>query len=143
MDVGAIRQALADAVSAAAIPGLSCFGYVPDSVPVPCFYAGEVEIDFDRAFGRGLDEVRVTCRVLVSRADDKSGQAALDAYLAGSGPGSLKTAIEAARGAPGVPALGGLAHDVHVVRVQGYRLYTVGEVEYYGAEITVRVIGKG
>lgn len=140
--MGLIRAALADAVRDA-IPALNCFGYVPDAVPEPCFYAGEVEVDFDRAFGRGLDEARITCRLLVSRGDDRAGQEALDRYLAGSGADSVKAAIEAARGAPGLPALGGLADDLHVQRVQAYRLYQVGEVQYFGAELIVRVIGGG
>lgn len=142
MDVGAIRAALADAVRDA-VPGLNCFGYLPDSVPEPCFYTGEVEITYDQVFQRGMDELLITCRVLTSRADDRSGQAALDSYLAGSGDLSVKAAIEAARGAPGEAALGGLCDDLHVRSVQGYRMYQVGEVYYYGAELVVRVIGEG
>ncbi|MEV0227982.1 hypothetical protein [Nonomuraea sp. NPDC050786] len=140
--MGAVRKGLADAVRDRT-PSLNCFGYVPDSVPEPCFYAGEVDITFDRTFGRGLDEIEVTCRLLVSRADDRSGQAALDRYLAGSGPHSVKAALVAARGAPGEPALGGLCDDLHLMRVQAYRMYEVGQVLYYGAELVVRVIGRG
>ncbi|MFD8531528.1 hypothetical protein ACFV0L_29320 [Streptosporangium canum] len=142
MDVGDIRVGLAGAVRDR-IPSLNCFGYVPDSVPEPCFYAGEVDITFDRTFGRGLDEIEVTCRLLVSRADDRAGQAALDRYLAGSGPRSIKAALVAARGAPGEHALGGLCDDLHLMRVQAYRMYQVGEHHYYGAELIVRVIGSG
>jgi hypothetical protein len=139
---GLIREGLADAVRSA-IPSLNCFGYVPDAVPEPCFYAGEVEVDFDRAFGRGMDEIRVTCRLLVSRADDRAGQAALDRYLAGSGPLSVKAALVAARGAPGEAALGGLCDDLHLMRVQAYRMYQVGEIQFFGAELIVRIIGEG
>ena len=142
MEPGAIRDGLAAAVKTG-VPSLNTFGYCPDAIPEPCWYAGEVEIDFDRAFGRGMDELRITCRLLVSRADDKSGQAALDRYLAGSGPDSVKAAIEAARGAPGEAALGGLCDDLHLMRVQGYRMYQVGEVQFYGAEMIVRIIGEG
>lgn len=142
MEVGLIRKALADVVRAE-IPSLNCFGYSPDSVPEPCFYVGEVEIDFDKTFGRGMDEILVTCRVLVSSADDRAGQEALDKYLAGSGTDSLKRALEVARGLPGVAALGGLADDLHVVRIQGYRMYGIGDKSYYGAEIIVRIIGRG
>ncbi|MFO7164879.1 MAG: hypothetical protein DIU75_016240 [Mycolicibacterium hassiacum] len=142
MQISAIRDALADVVRSK-IPELNCFGYLPDSIPEPCFYVGEVEIDYDRAFRRGMDELTITCRVLTSRADDRAGQEALDRYLAGSGRYSIKAAIESARGAPGQPALGGLCHDLHVQRVQAYRMYQVGEVQYYGAEIMLRVIGKG
>lgn len=142
MNPGEIKAAIAAAVGTA-IPSLNVFGYCPDAIPEPCFYAGEAEIDFDRAYQRGMDDMQITCRLLVSRADDRAGQAALDAYLAGSGSKSIKAAVEAARGAPGQPALGGLAHDLHLVRVQGYRMYQVGDVQYYGAELIVRVIGEG
>lgn len=142
MDISQVKAAIAAAVGDQ-IASLNCFGYCPDSIPEPCFYAGEVEIDFDKTFGRGQDEIRVTCRLLVSRADDRAGQQALDSYLSGSGPASVKAALVAARGAPGQPALGGVCDDLHLVRVQGYRLFQVGEVQYYGAELTVRVIGEG
>lgn len=142
MDVGAVKKALAAAVRSA-VPSLNCFGYLPDSIPEPAFCVGEVEITYDQAFARGLDELLVTCLLLVSRADDRSGQAALDRYLSGSGPHSLKRAIEAARGAPGEAALGGLADDLHLQRVQAYRTYTTGETTYYGAEMVVRIIGEG
>ncbi|WP_329426833.1 hypothetical protein OG339_42240 [Streptosporangium sp. NBC_01495] len=142
MDLGDIKVVLAAAVRAE-VPSLACFGYVPDSIPEPCFFVGEAEIEFDKTFGRGLDEVTLTCRLLVSRSDDRSGQAALDRYLSGSGPRSIKRAIETARGAPGEHALGGLADDLHLMRVQAYRMYQVGEHNYYGAELMVRVIGEG
>ncbi|MGI5293269.1 hypothetical protein ACQEVF_59530 [Nonomuraea polychroma] len=142
MDPGAIKEEIANSIRTA-IPALNCFGYCPDSVPEPCFYVGEIEIDFDRAFQRGMDEMRVTCRLLVSRADDRAGQRALDTYLSGSGASSIKAAFHAARGAPGQPALGGLCDDLHLTRVQGYRMYEVGEVKFYGAELIVRIIGEG
>lgn len=142
MDIAAVRQALADAV-AAALPDVVCLGYVPDAVTEPCFYAGEVQISFDQAFNRGMDEVFVTCRILVSRNEDAAGQAELDGYLAGSGATSVKAAIEAARGAPGQAALSGACDDVHVTSVRGYRMYQAAGEEYYGAEIIVRVIGEG
>lgn len=139
MDVAAVRQGLATAADAVA--GLECFGYVPDSVPVPCFYAGEVEIDYDEAYQRGMDVIWVVCRVLVSRADDRAGQALLDGYLKGAGPTSVKAAIE---GTPGVAqTLGGACSDLRVVRVRGYRLYQVGDDRFYGADLRVQVIGRG
>ena len=141
MDIAAIRQGLAAAADA--IDGLTCYGFVPDAIVAPCFMACEVEINFDSAFGRGLDTVTVTCRVLVSRADDKAGQSGLDAYLAGSGSSSLKAALEAARGAPGQSALDGACDDFRVTRVQGYRLYEHAGVDYFGAELTVMCIGSG
>lgn len=147
MQMSAIREAVAAAARAVVLPGgvgqLTCHGYTPDSVAAPCFFAAEYSLEFDKAMGRALDEAELTCRVLVGRADDQSAQRTLDALLSGSGPASLKQAIEAARGAPGDYALGGLAHDLHVTRVQGYRWYEHQGTQYVGAELLVRIIGEG
>ncbi|MFF3127212.1 hypothetical protein ACFVRD_34025 [Streptomyces sp. NPDC057908] len=147
MQMSAVREAIADAARAVVLPAgigkLTCTGYVPDAVTAPHFFVGEYTVDFDKAMGRSLDEVELTCRVLVGRADDKSAQITLDSLLSGAGPTSLKAAIEAARGAPGDYALGGLAHDLHVKRVQGYRWYEHQGTQYVGAELVITVIGEG
>lgn len=147
MEASAIRDAIADAARAVVlpdgIPKLTCTGYVPDSITGPHFFCGEYTVDYDKAMNRSLDVVELTCRVLVSRADDRAAQRILDSMLAGSGPASLKAAIEAARGAPGDYALGGLAHDLHVTRMQGYRWYEHQGVDYVGAELIIRIFGEG
>jgi hypothetical protein len=147
VQVSAVREAIADAARAVVLPDgmpkLTCTGYTPDAVTAPHFFAGEVEITYDKTMGRGLDELQITCRALCGRGDDRAAQQLLDALLSGGGPASLKAAIEQARGAPGELALGGAADDLHVVRVQGYRWYEHAGTQYVGAEIMVRVIGKG
>lgn len=147
MQISPIRAAIATAarviVMPAGVPTLTCTGYVPDAVTAPHFFVGEVEVTFDKAYGRKLDVLEFTCRVLVGRADDKSAQEILDGLLSGAGPVSLKEAIEAARGAPGELALGGLAHDLHLMRVQGYRWYEHAGTQYVGAELIIKVIGDG
>ncbi|MEU5707879.1 hypothetical protein [Streptomyces flaveolus] len=147
MQISAVRDALADAARAVVLPDgiakLTCTGYVPDAVTAPHFFVAEYEQEFDKVMARGLDELTFTCRVLVARADDRSAQRILDGMLSGSGPASLKQAIEAARGAPGEFALGGLAHDLHVMRVQGYRWYEHAGSTYVGAELAIKVIGEG
>lgn len=147
MQISAVRTAIADAARAVVLPAgvgrLTSTGYVPDAVTEPHFFVGEYSQTYDRAMGRALDELEFTCRVLVGRADDKSSQVILDAMLSGGGTASLKVAIEAARGAPGEFALGGLAHDLHVMRVQGYRWYEHQGTQYVGAELIIKVIGNG
>lgn len=139
MDLSAVRQGLADAAST--ISGLNCYGYVPDSISEPAFFTAETDIVFDKTFGRGMDELMVTCRVLVGRSDDKASQTLLDGYLKGNGPTSLKAALQ---GTPGVAqTLNGACDDVHVMRVQGYRFYEHNGTQYVGAELVVRVIGTG
>ncbi|WP_030387068.1 hypothetical protein [Streptomyces sp. NRRL S-241] len=147
MQLGLIRKAIATAAEAVVLPGggarLTCSGYTPDSVVAPHFFTGEYDVEFDKTYGRGLDKAELTCRVLVSRSDDAAAQRLLDALLGGAGPASLKAAIEAARGAPGEFALGGLADDLHVTRVQGYRWYEHAGTQYVGAEIMIDIIGSG
>lgn len=141
MDVQAVRNGLAAA--AAVIPELNCYGYVPDEVSEPAFVAGEVTIDFDQTFNRGTDQIIVTCLILVSRSDAELGQKLLADYLSGSGAKSLKVALETARGEDGEAALGGACDDFHVRGAQGYRYYTLGGVNYFGAALSVLVIGDG
>ncbi|AIJ26363.1 hypothetical protein AMETH_6330 [Amycolatopsis methanolica 239] len=125
------------AANAKAITGLICLPYTPDSVTPPMFFVAEYEIDFDRAFGRGLDELTATCRVLVSHATDKQAQAKLDQYLTGGGPRSLKAALQSDR------TLGGACDDSRVTRVFGYGLYEHGTSQFFGAQLSVHVIGSG
>jgi len=147
MRMSAIRAAVADAARTVVLPAgtlaLTTTAYVPDAVTAPHFFCAEYDVQFDKAMRRALDEATLTCRVLVGRADDRTAQELLDALLEGSGPTSLKQAIEAARGAPGEYALGGLADDLHVTRIQGYRWYEHQGTQYVGAELMVRIIGKG
>ncbi|MFF7521246.1 hypothetical protein [Streptomyces pseudovenezuelae] len=147
MQISAVRDAIADAARVVQLPTgigkLTCLGYVPDSVVVPVFFTAEVDITFDKTMGRGTDELMITCRVLAGRADDRSAQRILDALLSGAGEASLKQAIEAARGGPGEYALGGLADDLHLERVQGYRWYEHQGSSYVGAELAIKVIGDG
>ena len=147
MEPSTVREAIAAAARAVVLPPglprLTATGYTPDAITEPHFFCGEYSIDYDKAMARGRDHIELTCRVLVGRQDDATSQRVLDALLAGSGETSLKAAIEAARGAPGEPALGGAADDLHVMRVQGYRWYEHQDATFVGAELVIKIIGKG
>ncbi|MER8042712.1 hypothetical protein [Streptomyces sp. NPDC094032] len=147
MQISKIRTAIAAAARTVDLPAgtaaLTTTGHVPDAITAPHFFCAEYSVEFDKAMRGGLDEAELTCRVLVGRPDDRAGQEILDALLDGSGPSSLKQAIEAARGAPGEYALGGLADDLRVTRIQGYRWYEHQGTQYVGAELMIRIIGKG
>lgn len=131
----AIRDGLA--ANLGTISGLRAFSYMPDRVSVPAAIVGEVGIDFDLTFGRGLDQFAITVRVYVSKASDRAGQDKLDGYLAGSGASSIKAAIEADK------TLGGAAQTLKVVAVTGYGVYEVGGVDYLGAEFSVVIYASG
>lgn len=143
MNVSLVKAELAAAVAAAEIPDLDFYSYVPAKPSTPCFYAGEVAIDPNNSFGSGHDVAEVTCRVLVSTTDDADGQLLLDQYLSRTGTYSIRAALLEARGAPGELALNGQADDLSIVRIDGYRMLVGADNEtYYGADITVRVIGS-
>ncbi len=77
------------------ITGLEALAYIPEIIVPPMALVDQLEIDFDSANARGLDMAHVDVILIVARMDAQSGQDALDGYLAGTGSGSVKTAIEA------------------------------------------------
>lgn len=133
MDIQAVEQGLANA--AGTISGLRSFPSLPDSIEPPTFGVAEVEIVYNRAFGTpGLSEVLFTCGVLTSRGNTDTGRGALNGYLAETGAGSIKAALEADR------TLAGVAKTLNVERARGaYRLYEFAGVHYLGAMYDVRV----
>lgn len=147
MDITGVRKALAKAASTVILPvgvgSLTTTWYLPDAVTEPHFFIAEYDQEFDKTFGRGLDEIQFTSRLLVGRADEETAQEALDSILSGAGSASLREALESARGAPGQMALGGLADDFHVTQTRGNRWYEHAGTQYVGAEIIIRVIGPG
>lgn len=148
MDLAAVLLALVDAAATAddGFREITALDYVPDKVEAPCIFPADVAINFDKTMVRGTDELIVTLRFLCSRTDDREGQHQLFPYLSGSGPASLKAALEAARGAPGVAALGGACDDFHVQSIAGFRWYehpAGSQTTYVGADLTIRVLGSG
>lgn len=144
MDVTAVRTAVAAALeplSSDEFP-LTCLRYVPFNVSPPTVYVQPASTKFDKAMNRGLDDWQFLVVLIVSRADDIASQDLLDMYLAGSGPLSIKAALEAERNAPD-GALGGAADDLHVTGIDAYRVYTFGTTQFLGAEFKLRVIGTG
>jgi hypothetical protein len=141
VDIETVFTRLAEA--AEEIEGLRCFDFVPDAPNPPCFFPAEMEIDYDQSFRGGLEAWVVTCRLLVPRSDDRSGQKELQSYLKRTGATSIKAALEATR-VPGAGALSGACHDLHVRKAGGIGLYEhpVGSF-HFGAELEVYIIGRG
>jgi hypothetical protein len=145
MRVSLVRQGLADAASAVVSdPPLKCLPYVPAGFVVPCMYVQVEPFKFDLAFHRGADELNLSLMLLVSRTDDRSAQELLDAYISGSGPASVKAAVEAEREITGRVTFGGSCHDAQVTGVEAYQWYDVGDgTKFLGAKFAVRCIGSG
>jgi hypothetical protein len=133
-----IRAAVVATVSAG-VPGLNVHAAVPDGVVVPALLVLPVETNFDRAFGRGLDEHQFDLIVLVSKAVAEVGQSRLDEYVTGAGPRSIREAIFADR------ALGLTdGTEAHVSGMSRYgQEFTVGGVTYSGAVLRLVAITNG
>lgn len=135
MDFDAVFQGLADAASA--IAGLRSFPGLPDSINPPTFAPIDLTIEYNQAFGASsLTLATVTAGVYVSRGDTLTGRAVLAGYMAPTGDGSIKAALEADK------SLAGAAKTLNVDRLLGaYRLYTIGATDYLGATFSIRVWG--
>lgn len=131
--IASVRSGLA--TNAATISELRSSATIRDAIAPPIFVVGEVSQVFDQAMARALDELLVTCRLYVSRADDRAGQDKLDGYLMGSGATSVKTAIESDK------TLAGACQTLRLEAQSGYGVYDVAGTEYLGAEFTIRIWG--
>ncbi len=94
------------------ISGLRCYDLVPDQVNPPAAVVGQLDFTFDIDNARGLDQANVDVIVIVQRFSERAGQNRLDAYLAGSGAGSIKAAIEGDR------TLGGACQTLRVTSAE-------------------------
>jgi len=107
LNIGPIRDALGTNLQT--ITGLRIYDTIPDVVVPPCAIVGQLDFTFDIDNARGLDQASTDIFVIVQRFSERTGQAKLDALLAGTGPGSIKTALESDR------SLGGLVNTLRVI----------------------------
>ncbi|HMG43942.1 MAG TPA: hypothetical protein VK611_21595 [Acidimicrobiales bacterium] len=78
------------------IPGLRVSAFPPDQVQVPAAVVTYPEAyTFDETYGRGMDRLTLPVVVMVGKVSDRKSRDQLAAYMDGSGPQSLKAAIEA------------------------------------------------
>ena len=111
------------------------YDYIPDTAPAtPSAIVGNVSIDWDDANARGLDAATFSVYVVVSRMSERSGADTLDSLLAGSGAGSVKTALEAGGN------LGGSCSTARVTRATPISL-SMGGVEFFAYEYEVEAYG--
>ena len=129
-----VRTALAARL--ATISSLHAYDTIPGTVEVPAAIVtippGQF-VTYDTAMARSADDLTFSILLLVSPADDAIAQDALDAYLAGTGTSSIKTAIE------GDPDLGNTADYVAVGGAADYGLHEVAGISYWGCRFSVAV----
>lgn len=133
-----IRAGIAGLLNAA-LPDFMCTGY-----NLPNAYAPSIEVEpdrivYDMAGQRGLDEWFFTLRVFAASGTDVAAQQRLDPLLNSTGSQSIKAIVEADR------TLGGSVSDARIIGLAKVRVFstTSGDVGYYGAELTLRVLAAG
>lgn len=142
MDIDDVCEAIAAALTAAELDvngqRLTATPFAPEALSPPHFFTAEFTGSYDKTFA-GLAELALTCRLMLARSDDHTGQQQAK-VMASTGVGTVNAAFLSMRGAPGQPALGGVCDDLHLTRVQGPRLYDIGG-SFYGIEFNVFVMG--
>ena len=131
-DVNGVRDALK--VNLQTISRLRIYDTIPDVIVPPCAVVGQLDFTFDIDNMRGLDQASVDVYVIVQRISERSGQDKLDNFLAGSGSGSIKTAIESDR------TLGGLVDTLRVISAES-GTYTSGDQSFLSYRYNVTIWG--
>jgi hypothetical protein len=125
-----LRVALA--ASMGSITGLRTSSTVPDNPRPPIAVVMPDRVTYDLNANRGADTFFFTIILLVGRADDRSAQNSLDAFIVG--PTSIKKAIESDR------TLGGKANTCRVTDMSNYSSMMVGDTLYLAAQFNVEVV---
>jgi hypothetical protein len=135
-DYDGIRQGLAAAITAQT--GLRASGDAPGSISPPCavIIPGRPAITYGETMDGEVD-LNILAVVLLSAANDTSGQQSLDAYLASSGAKSVNAAVNAD------PTLGGKCEYAVVNAVQQYGMIDYAGQQYIGATFLIQVGAHG
>lgn len=131
MTISGMRTGIAN--NLATISGLRTAATVPTDPKPPVAVVMPNQINYDTAFGRGLDQYEFIVLVIVGKVDDRTAQNALDGYCDPSGAGSVKTAIERDK------TLGGNAQTLRVTNMRNYAALSIAENTYLAAEFAVQV----
>jgi hypothetical protein len=134
-DLAAIRAGIAANISA--ISDLQVSAYMLANPTPPNVQVIPGDTDYDLAMHRGLDELTMRVVVSVGLVADIGAQKNLDEYLAGSGPRSIKQAVESD------PTLGGVVADVTVTAATGPKVLATEQGGVLFSEWTVQVLATG
>lgn len=144
MDITAVRQALANQITSVIPAPLTASWWLPDMVAEPAVWIKPVRIGYDKAYGpHGFEQIDFEVTLVVSRADDQASQINLDQYIHGTGPLSVKAAIESGREQYGGTAYLGIFDDCWVSEVNAYQYFKLGDATFLGASWTLMVVGSG
>ena len=131
-NVPGVRDALKNNLQT--ITNLRVYDLIPDVIVPPCAVVGQLDFTFDIDNARGLDQASVDIYVIVQRISERTGQDKLDLLLAGSGNGSIKTALESDR------SLGGLVDTLRVITAES-GTYTTGDQSFLSYRYNLTIWG--
>lgn len=143
MNITAVRQAIANQITAVIGAPLTAYPFQPDMPTVPAVWVKVAKIEYDRTMRHGMEQAEFELVVVVSSADDQSGQASLDQYIHGTGALSIKAAVEAGRQQYGGNAYVGVFDDCWVSSVDSVQQYAAGAATFFGATFHLLAIGDG
>ena len=133
-DIGALLEGLSAQLET--IDGLRVREEMTGSIHPPAAVLSLDEIAYDTTMARGSDDVTFNVHVFTSMASERTGQQALFEFLNGSGPKSVRAAIDAD------PTLGGRAMYAEVRSVDDVGIAKFADSSYYAARFVV-VVGAG
>lgn len=136
MNLAEVMDELAQAIEA--VPQLQgrTYAYPPDAITPPAAIVSYPDtIVFDEAYARGMDRMTMNVWVYEGKVSDRAVKDRLGAYCNGSGPSSIKAAIE--------------AHDyttcdsVRVASIEFDTTAFIAGVDHISAVFEVDVAGQG
>jgi hypothetical protein len=130
--LSAIRAGLATQLST--ISGLRGLAEVSGAPSPPCAIVVPGRgtfISYDETFEAGVADFTMEIVLLVSYANERASQGAMDAYLASTGPSSVRAAVAAGG------TLGGVCDYAIVTQAAAYGLIEWGGTQYLGCRLTV------
>jgi len=131
MALSDIRTAMGSALSA--VPGLRVREVLPSLLTPPMAVIAPNQIEYDLNAQNGLHRYTFTVSVFVVKADDRAAQLKVDPYVAPTGTGSVKAALEADR------TLGGVVNTLRVTAVNNYSSTDANDVLYLAVDFEVEV----
>ena len=131
MALSDIRAAMGTALSA--VPNLRVRELIPALVTPPMAVVSPSSIEYDLNAQNGVNRYLFTVTVFVVKADDRAAQLRVDPFVAPTGTGSVKAALEADR------TLGGVVNTLRVTDVNNYSSADANDVLYLAVDFQVEV----
>lgn len=133
MNLATVMDEIGEALQG--ITGLRVFPYTADKVTPPAAIIDlPDEITYDETYDRGADGFKIPVTVVVGKVSDRASRDAIAAYVAGSGPSSVKQVVDGWNYTE--------ADSVTVTRCE-FAVVTFAATQYLGALFDVDVLGQG